>query len=164
MGYTTDFSGSIEINPPLSKEECDFLTMFNNSRRMDCEQGPYYIGRGGFAGQDADPKVRDHNRPPEGQPGLWCQWVPNEQGTSIVWDDGEKFYDSAEWMKYIIEHFIGANPLAKGELPFLTGHQCNGTIEALGEDSDDRWDLIVKDNEVSTQAFAYSEDGDPVEV
>ncbi len=164
MGYTTDFFGSVAVVPPLNAEEIAFLKKFAGTRRMKCEQGPYYVDRGGVAGQGemghGDPSVIDYNRPPEGQPGLWCQWVPSDDGESIAWDEGEKFYDSPEWMKYLIDHFLKPGALAKPSLPFLqANHTVNGTIEAEGEDSNDRWALIVKDNDVFTadaEAVKYS--------
>jgi hypothetical protein len=51
-------------------------------------------------------------------------------------------------MEYLMDHFIGETPVAKTELPFLTGHICNGNIFAQGEDRDDRWKLVVKNNQV----------------
>lgn len=54
-------------------------------------------------------------------------------------------------MVYLIQHFIGTNPQAKSELPFLQGHTLNGTISAQGEDPDDMWLLHVKDNTVSVE-------------
>jgi hypothetical protein len=150
MGYTTDFSGSIAIEPPLNQQEIDYLNKFSGTRRMSCEQGPYYVGRGGFAGQDHGPDVRDYNRPPVGQPGLWCQWVPTADGSAIEWNGGEKFYDSEEWMAYLIGHFLKPGAAASAELSFLqANHTLNGTIKAQGEDMDDRWKLVVKDNVVS---------------
>jgi len=144
MGYTTDFEGQIQVNPPLSSEEVEFLKKFSDTRRMDCEQGPYYVDRGGFAGQDdSDKLIKDYNKPPSGQPGLWCKWEPTDNGTYIRWNEMEKFYDSVEWMQYLIDHFIGASPLAKGELPFLEGHELSGEIFAQGEDPGDTWKLVV---------------------
>lgn len=160
MGYTTDFDGQIDVVPPLNEAEIAFLNKFAGTRRMDCEQGPYYVDRSGFAGQDDDPKVRDHNHPPEGQPSLWCQWVPADEGDAIVWDGNEKFYESPEWMAYLIEHFIGKNPKAKSELPFLQGHVLNGTISAQGEEPSDMWLLHVKDNVVSVEELTVVPSGD----
>lgn len=68
----------------------------------------------------------------------WCQWVPTDDGTAIEWDGGEKFIDSLPWMRYLIATFIAP-----------ARHVVNGTIEAQGERADDRWDLVVVDNEVS---------------
>jgi hypothetical protein len=151
MGYTTDFHGSVTVEPPLSQDEMAFLTKFSGTRRMDCDQGPYYVDRGGFAGQDRDPGVRNYNAPPKGQPGLWCFWVPTEDGMGIEWDGSEKFYSAEEWMEYLIEHFVGSTPKAAAELPFIRPHVLNGEILAQGEDITDRWLLVVKDNVVTTQ-------------
>ncbi|HEY1035564.1 MAG TPA: hypothetical protein VGE09_11345 [Pseudoxanthomonas sp.] len=150
MGYTTEFQGQINIEPPLSAEEITFLKKFNETRRMDRRNGPYHVDGTGDFGQGHDSDVRDYNRPPAGQPGLWCNWTPTDDGTAIEWDGGEKFYDSLEWMQYLIEHFLAPGAKAATELPFLqANHVLNGTIKAQGEEMDDRWKLIVTDNAVS---------------
>ena len=113
MGYTTTFESRIEIVPPLNAEEIIYLKKFNQTRRMARTRGPYFVGGTGMMGQGNNLDLTDHNRPPEGQPGLWCQWRPTEDGSAIEWDGGEKFYDSPEWMKYLIQHFIGTDPLAR---------------------------------------------------
>jgi len=136
MGYTTEFEGMVKIEPPLNEQERKFLEKFSDTRRMNRKKGPYYVDNTGLSGQDDEPDIIDYNEPPKGQPGLWCQWVPTKDGQYIVWDGGEKFYHSPEWMEYLIKHFIGTNPIAKGE------------IKARGEDMDDRWNLVVIDNKV----------------
>lgn len=155
MGYTTEFDGRVEVVPPLSAEEIAFLRKFSTTRRMKCEQGPYYVDRGGDFGQAHGADVLDDNNPPEGQPGLWCHWTPTDDGTAIEWDGGEKFYYAVEWMQYLLDHFIGRDPLANQHDPavftFLVGHVCNGAINASGEESGDLWRLLVTDNEVTRQ-------------
>ena len=74
---------------------------FRSERRAS-----YFVGGQGFMGQDHDPSIVDHNQPPVGQPGLWCQWTPNEDGSAIEWDGNEKFDDPTEWIADLIEHFI----------------------------------------------------------
>lgn len=149
MGYTTDFWGAVKIDPPLNAEEVDFLKRFAGSRRMKRGKGSYYAEPGNDFGQAHEEDILDYNTPPDDQPGLWCQWVPTQDGDALVWDQGEKFYSPVEWMKYLIEHFLKPEALAKKALPFLqANHVCNGTIDAQGEDSDDRWRLVVKDNNV----------------
>jgi len=106
MGYTTDFSGYISIVPPLNAEELQFIKKFSHTRRMKREWGPYFVDGSGEFGQGEDDDIIDYNSPPEGQPSLWCQWTSYD-GNEIVWDGGEKFYASVEWMEYIIEHFWG---------------------------------------------------------
>lgn len=164
MGYTTEFSGQIDITPPLSEEEIAYLKKFNRTRRMNSTKGPYYVDRGGDFGQSHDADVIAYNDPPEGQPGLWCQWTPTDDGMAIEWDGGEKFYDSPEWMQYLIDHFIGHAPIAGPQLPFLKTHTLNGRIEAEGEEAGDRWLLIVENNVVkvaNANAVTY---GEPVAV
>ena len=159
MGYTTDFSGAVTITPPLSYDEVQYLQAFNGSRRMKRDadaaarlpdsrrrrvampigdEGGYYVGAHvKDMGQERTPDIVDYNSPPAGQPGLWCGWTPTEDGTSIEWDGGEKFYNYVEWMEYLIEHFIK---------PW--GHVAEGEITWQGEDSDDRGTIFVKDNVV----------------
>ncbi len=154
MGYTTEFDGSIAVEPPLSAEEVSYINKFAASRRMDRKNGPYFVDGVedyGFGSNEADADIIDPNRPDPSQPGLWCQWVASDDGKTIAWDYGEKFYEAEAWMEYYMEHFIGSNPKAQKDLPFLTGHTCNGEIEANGEESGDHWILIVKDNSVTTK-------------
>jgi hypothetical protein len=160
MGYTTYFDGKVTIDPPLNPTEIKYLEKFADTRRMKRDNGPYYVGGTGFAGQGNDPDIIDFNRPPEGQPGLWCHWVPANinyddaenviSADAIEWDGSEKFYDATEWMQYIIDHFIGPNPLAKLNNPehfgFLQGHTVNGEIKAEGEEPGDHWKIVVKDS------------------
>ncbi len=151
MGYTTEFEGVVTIDPPLNEKEVEYLNKFSETRRMVRRNGPYYIGGKGDFGQAREEDVIDYNKPPDGQPGLWCQWVASNDGTTIEWDFGEKFYHAAAWMEYIIEHFFGSDPIAKQDnehFDFLQGHTINGTIEAIGEERDDLWKIVVTDNKV----------------
>lgn len=160
MGYTTYFDGAFDLDSPLSAAQVVYLKAFNNTRRMkrDAEKlaerpdpvreavglpigpdGAYFVGSGGFHGQEHSDDVVEYNHPPKGQPGLWCQWVPTENGEFIVWDDGEKFYNYVEWLEYIIEHFL--RPWGK----CLTGK-----VRWSGEEGDDRGVIVVTDNVVET--------------
>lgn len=71
------------------------------------------------------------------QPGLWCQWVPNVDGSEIEWDGGEKFTEYEEWLNYIIRHFLA---------PW--GYQLNGEMGWSGDESEDHGVLYVRDNVV----------------
>lgn len=151
MGYHTEFDGSISITPPLNAAEIEYLNKFADTRRMHRKTaGPYFVKAEGFSGQDFNnADIIDPNTPPPGQPGLWCQWIPNEDGTAIEWDGGEKFYYSQEWMAYLINHFLQPGAIAKEALPFLqANHVLNGEILAQGEDIRDRWKLVVTNNVV----------------
>jgi hypothetical protein len=98
MGYTTDFSGSFELDKPLTPSLKEFLTKLNDTRRMSRNveghgvEGEFFVEGTGFKGQDSGGNVIDGNTPPKTQPGLWCQWRPDGDGTLIEWDGGEKFY------------------------------------------------------------------------
>lgn len=151
MGYTTEFEGRVEISPPLNEAEIAFLKKFSDTRRMDRRNGPYFVDGTGFKGQHKDADVIDQNSPPDGQPGLWCNWVPTDDGTALEWNGSEKFYSSVEWMQYLIDHFLKPGCEAswglENGLSFLTAdHVLNGVLEATGEERDDVWDLVVKDN------------------
>jgi hypothetical protein len=149
MGYTTEFEGKVDIVPPLNEAEIAYLNKFSDTRRMDRTKGPYYVDGTGLCGQGRDNDIIDFNNPPPGQPGLWCQWVPTDDGTAIEWNGSEKFYCADAWMRYIIDHFLSPTAVAKNTLDFLqANHVVNGEIEASGEDSDDHWKLIVKNNKV----------------
>jgi hypothetical protein len=166
MGYTTDFSGNFSLNKPLLASHSAYLLKFAETRRMSRnaeiaskfydpareavglpigEQGCYFVGGGGSFGQDTDASVINNNIAPDGQPGLWCQWVPTENGDGIEWDGSEKFYHYTEWLSYLIEHFLK---------PW--GYVLNGEVEWFGEDRDDRGMIIVKDNNVSTKLAKIS--------
>lgn len=154
MGYTTIFYGGIELDPPLNDEEVAYLREFAGSRRMDRKSGPYTTGEGDY-GMDHSEDVIDGNKPPLGQPGLWCQWVPGDSDPSVIeWDGGEKFYEAEAWMRYILQHFINPDPVAKKRCPetfdFLQGHTANGFIECQGDDQEDRWAIDVTDGVVTT--------------
>jgi hypothetical protein len=167
MGYTTDFSGKFKLNKQLTLEHSTYLKAFSETRRM-CRNaalvaelpdhrreavglpvgpdGGYYVGaidlnnKDICAGQDfKSPNVTNSNSPPQGQPGLWCQWVPTEDDDGIEWNGGEKFYEYVEWLEYLIENFLK---------PW--GYVLNGTVFWYGEDHNDRGKIFVLDNEVNS--------------
>ena len=116
MGYTTDFEGSFKISPPLSQEHVRELTAFSEERH------------GG------------NMTPCAGFPGFWCDWAPNEDGTELSWNGGEKFYDYVEWLDLVIERFLKR-----------WGHTLDGEVTWQGESPGDRGIIIVHGNEVSTK-------------
>ena len=172
MGYTTDFKGKFKLDKPLNIKQFAYLNAFSKSRRMarDAkkadkmddplrvavnlpvgEQGGYFVGQAkNNYGQDHDDSILDYNGAPKGQPGLWCQWVPTEDGEAIEWDGGEKFYDYVGWLRYIIANFLQ---------PW--GLTLNGRVTWEGEDRSDVGTIVVKDNEVSTiEGTKYEDDED----
>ena len=161
MGYTTDFYGSVTFNKPITEELKNYINKFCETRRMkrDVEKikktfpdwekncfngnlgvdGEYFVGGNGFMGQDRDDSIVNYNYPPETQPGLWCQWMIDDDG-NLVWDGGEKFYEYGEWLTYLIDNFLAPS-----------GYVCNGEIEFQGEDMNDFGTIHVKDNVVTVE-------------
>ena len=161
MGYSTHFAGEFLVTPTLEPAHIEYLKKFNETRRMKRdekiaetlpdpvreavglpvgEQGAYFVGGVGFMGQESDASTKDYNCSPTEQPGLWCQWVPTDDGDSIVWDEGEKFYEYVEWIEYLIEHFLG---------PW--GYKLNGSVEWEGDERGDLGLIVIKDNEVDVK-------------
>ncbi len=162
MGYTTEFTGRVTVTPPLNQAEISYLRQFAQSRRMNRTKGPYYVDGGGMLGQAHDPDIIERNKPDSSQPGLWCQWVPAEDGTAIGWDHNEKFYNSPEWMRYLIDHFLRPDAIAatSGDpqfADFTFDHVANGEIDARGEFDSDVWRLVVRDNEVTVGCDCQTE-------
>jgi len=160
MGYTTDFYGSFELDKPLTEKRRKYLFQFSETRRMKRdakktakrddpvrkaarlpvgEEGSYFVGETGFAGQDYGPDVINGNEPPYDQPGLWCKWAPTPDGARIEWNGMEKFYDYTAWLEYLIDHFLE---------PW--GYKLNGEVTWKGEDPTDMGRIYVKDNKVAS--------------
>lgn len=144
MGYTTDFNGEFTLNTPLKPKMHKFLELFSQTRRMKRNveagygvEGEFFIFGEGFMGQGDDANVINHNAAPKTQPGLWCQWTPSEDGTAIVWDEGEKFYYYTEWLVYLINKVLAPN-----------GYVLNGTVGYRGEEWDDQGEIVVVNNKV----------------
>jgi hypothetical protein len=153
MGYTTNFIGSFDIVDEngvlkyLQVNQLNYLKLFSETRRMKRDEektakrpdptresvnlpvgkeGEYFTGESGFCGQDRASDIIDYNNPPSKQPGLWCQWVPHEDGHSIVWNKTEKFYYYVEWLQYLIDNFLK---------PW--GYRLKGEVRWQGESDDD---------------------------
>lgn len=162
MGYDTNFDGEFNLDKPLSPEHKAYLEKFSETRRMKRNQtaaskmedpirtaaklpigkeGAYFVGGKGMCGQDEDAGIVDYNTPPDGQPSLWCQWVPNHDGTAIVWDGGEKFYEYVDWIDYLVERFLG---------PW--GYTLNGEVYWSGDDSGDLGRIKIVNNDIKVNA------------
>lgn len=158
MGYYRSFEGEFFLDRPLLPEHIAYLTKFSETRRMkrnpdEAEklpdplrqavglaigmEGAYFVGGLDPSGQGDDPSVLDHNIPPQGQPGLWCNWVPSFNGHSIIWDGSDKFPAFIEWIEYLIDHFL--KPWS---------YVLNGSVTWQGEDEFDEGTISVEDNVV----------------
>jgi hypothetical protein len=163
MGYDTDFQGAFDLDRPLTPEHKTYLLAFSDTRRMRRDasktetrpdplrlaaglpvgpEGAYYVAEDGFCGQSNGGDVVDDNKPPEGQPGLWCKWVPTKDGRHIEWNGNEKFYEYTDWIEYIVEHFLQ---------PW--GYVLNGAVKWRGENFDDMGVILVIENHVSEAPY-----------
>lgn len=154
MGYTTDFFGRFELNKKLDAETHTFLRKLSETRRMKRNLGPeygvegeFYVDGGGFCGQDHEDNIVDYNWPPSTQPGLWCQWVPSEDGLGIEWNGVEKFYEYVPWLKYLIRNFLEPK-----------GYVLNGEVRYEGEDPSDRGTIRIVNNRVAVSEEQVLED------
>jgi len=153
MGYTTDFNGEMEITPALPERLVTYVNALAASRRMKRTmdpiygiEGEFFVDGGGYAGQDRDLTVVDINIPPSTQPSLWCSWEINEEGTSLYWNGGEKFYNYTAWLAYIQRDIL---------LPL--GYCLDGEIEWRGEDWSDTGTITAdKTGVTSTAGGIYS--------
>lgn len=68
----------------------------------------------------------------ECQPSLWCQWILNDEGTELMWDEGEKFYNYIDWLNYLIKMFF---------TPW--GIKLHGVVEYQGENPSDKGEIFV---------------------
>lgn len=145
MGYTTTFDGAFKITPTLKPEDREFLYKLSQTRRIKRNLGPafgvegeFYVDGTGFMGQDYDDlNIIDSNSPPSTQPGLWCHWAPNDEGTALAWDETEKFYAYTEWLAYLISNiFIPKDYILDGE------------VEYQGEDTNDFGKIQIVKNEI----------------
>lgn len=154
MGYSTDFTGQINIDPPLNQSEVDYLTKFSYTRHMKRTQGPYFVTEEAYSEDKTG--VINPNEPHTPQPSIWCNFTPTKDGSELIWNECEKTYEGDKWIKYLIDYFL--KPKAKThnvESPhfedFTYNHICNGELIAKGEDPDDRWKIVVKNNIVKVK-------------
>ncbi len=141
MGYTTEFEGRFTVTPPLRLEHAAYLLKFSNGRRVQRDEkktaelpdpereavgllvgpeGAFYVGD-----DAARTGVVNYNRPPKGQPGLWCNWAPTSDGSGLEWNGAEKFYHFEEWLEYLTDQFL---------TPW--GYEVSGSVSWVGEEGE----------------------------
>ncbi len=160
MGYTTEFQGKFKFSKPLTPAQTAYVNQWGDCRRMKrdankCKkladptreavglplgrEGEFFAGGLGFAGQDDDPSVLEHNSPPSTQRVGGVQWRGNEDGQYREWDGSEKFYNYVEWLRYMIVNFFERWSV-----------KLNGVVAFQGEERKDKGVIVVKDSVVGT--------------
>jgi hypothetical protein len=153
MGYTTDYIGHIDIEPGLNEAELAYLIAFSESRRCVRTGDPYAV--------PDDPRADDrrtfpgntYHVPPEGQPGLWCDWVPCWDGCCLAYNGVERFYGGVTWLHYLIDHFLkpGAAASRSGDPTFSDfgfDHVLEGLVVGCRRDNKELFAIEVKGNRV----------------
>jgi len=70
---------------------------------------PLGLEGGFYVGDDEDwrcPSIVDANKPPRGQPRLWCPWMPNRDLSGLTVSLDVTNDDLPKWLRYIIKHFL----------------------------------------------------------
>jgi hypothetical protein len=158
MGFSTDFVGHIDIEPPLNDAEVAYLSAFGASRRYD-RGDPYEVPGNPRAESSAGIGDR-YNRPAPGQPDLWCDWKVCWDGCCITWSGKEKSYEMEPWLRYVIDHFLKAEAHAFGDPrfeDFTFDHVLGGTLVGCRRDNKELFAIKVVDNEVSRQVMVRAD-------
>lgn len=80
MGYSTEFYGTLTVDPPLTAEQVKGFNDFCGKRHEDA--------RGG------DPAYS-----------IWADWEVTQDGSRIRWNDSEKSYEMDRWLAWLIGTF-----------------------------------------------------------
>lgn len=135
-----------DINRDVFFTIIQYLSMNVWARDYNCGENLAYIDNTINRYFDIVPtSTLDHNRPPTTQPGLWCNWESNPDGTLIRWNGAEKFYEYIRWLQYIIDHFM---------IPW--GRKLTGEITFQGEARRDAGTMHITDNILTTTYHTYN--------
>lgn len=158
MGYTTDFIGHVDIEPRLNEHEIAYLTAFSESRRCERPGGPYDVPGNPRAEDPSCLPGNGYNRPPLGQPSLWCDWVPCRDGCCLAYNGAERFYGAVEWLRYLIEHFLRPGAVAsRFGAPRFAGftfdHVLDGMVVGCRRDNKELFAVTVTGNRVHEEVL-----------
>ena len=158
MGYTTDFIGWVQIDPPLNEQETDYLRAFNRTRRWDRPEGPYVVLPHPLADDDDEAGNDARNRLAPGEPGVWCPWSPTTDGSALAFDGIEKAYRATRWLQYLIDTFLAPGAtVADLDGPqfadFTTDHICDGAVASCRRDTGRVAVIFVTENVVDERVL-----------
>jgi hypothetical protein len=153
MGYTTDFIGRVDIEPPLNEHEVMYLSAFAKTRHCERPGGMYAVSGNPYAGEEGLTTDR-MNALPLGMPGYWCDWEPCWDGCCLSFNGDEKFYSPAPWLRFLIAHFLKPGALASksGEEwfeEFTFDHVLKGMIVGCRRDNKELFAIHVARNRVT---------------
>lgn len=118
MGYTTSFQGGFELSRELThKEWVELRELSEYDREV----------------------YKRYTDTPDTIPNSYLQWEPNEEGTEIVWNGGEKFYDYIHWLRWLAKHYLTPK-----------GLMLNGEVRFQGEELEDTGILRAVDSKITS--------------
>ena len=117
MGYSTQFSGGFKLNRELTHKEWIDLRELGTYEREVYEK---------------------YTDTPDTIPSSYLQWEPNDEGTEIVWNGEEKFYDYVHWLRWLAKHYLTPHGLV-----------INGQVKWQGDEIGDVGVLTALDNKVT---------------
>lgn len=156
MGYSTDFIGHIDIEPPLNDAEMEYLSAFFDSRRCDRGGDPYEVPGNPRAETLVGEYGERGNDPAPGQPNLWCDWRVCWDGCCLAWNGTEKSYSMIPWLRYLIAHFLKPDAKAAGDPRFAEfgfDHVLSGMVVGCRRDDKELFALTVRNNRVTERVL-----------
>jgi hypothetical protein len=144
MGYSTTFTGHLDLSTPLNDHQQKFLDYFVNCRQCIYKQlhdnHPIFEMikncnlpmKKEYLVSDNDHDVKlfnDHT----GKPSLNCDWIVEDN--QLKWNENEKFYNYLEWLQYLIDNFFN-----------VWNIKLNGIMDYKGEDLGDCGTIVVNDS------------------
>jgi hypothetical protein len=157
MGYKTIFEGQFTLSQRLYAHQMLYLQDFSQMRHcrskvkvlrsvidpsrhlVELPLGPeadYFVNYRWFQ-ENSDYVAIDYNRPPSGQPSLWCPWIPTADGTGIQWKPESPCQHYLPWLQYLIDHFLG---------PW--GYEVRGRVCWQGAAPADVGEIVVAGNRI----------------
>jgi hypothetical protein len=144
VGYRVKAVGHIDVRPALNDEEFEYLMAFAESRRWRRSADPWAVPSAPFGMDEDHGEVEGYDELPEGQPGVWCPWVPSCVGRCLVVRDTAdgKQYGLTPWLAYLDETFLRRGARAQGAAGFESftfDHELSGVVAAHRSDSGEMW-------------------------
>jgi hypothetical protein len=157
MGYTTDFIGHIDIDPPLNEHEMQYLIAFSKTRHCERPGGEYAVAGNPYVCEDGL-STEQLNAVPPGQPGYWCHWEPCWDGCCLSFNGNEKFYQPVRWLTYLVEHFLMPDAVASRTggsafAGFTFDHVLEGMVIGCRRDTKELFAIEVTGNVVTEKAL-----------
>ena len=151
MAYRTDFIGHVEVRPGLNEAEVAYLAAFAGSRRWRRAEGPYAVPASPCEQEPVG--ARAWHLPAEGQPTLWCDWVPCWDGCCLTWEGEARFAGVGTWLGYLVDHFLRPGAAAsRVEDPRFAGftfdHVLDWMVVGCRRDNKQLFAVTVHDNRV----------------